>query len=529
VSVSVLMPVYSVPARYLRAAIASVVGNLGFRDELVLVDDASPEPNVGQVLASVVVPRVTVVRRTENGHICRATNDALDRATGEFCAFVDCDDLLEPGALALVAQAAADRPDIDVWYSDERQVFANGWLPKAVFRKPGWSPETLLSLMYCGHLTVVRTSLLRTIGGLRPGTEGAQDHDLLLRLAEVGARFGHLPWPLYRWRARKGSTARQAGQKDWALDAGRRVRQDALDRRGGGTLTEVPECHQWVPRFAVPPATRVLLVVPTRDHPDVLGRFLASLDRVNAGCTYRLLVVDNGSQANLAATNRDLAAQVGGTTLWDDRPFNFSALNNRGAGTAPSDVLVFCNDDLEILEAGWLVTLVGQALQPGVGAVGAKLLYPETRRIQHAGVVLLDQGPAHLLHGRPDHHLYQYGFTKLACNVSAVTGACLAVATDRFTAVGGWDEGFPVAYNDVDLCLRLLQAGYRNVVRNDVSLLHHESASRGLDAADQDRRRRQIDDLARLKARHPSACGPDPYYSATFDSTRSDFAPQGLL
>jgi len=528
VRLSVLMPVYAVPSRYLRDAISSVVRNLGPRDELILVDDASPGTAVGRVLAAVTDPRVRVLRRGENGHICRATNEALEWAQGEFCAFVDCDDLLEAGALALVAEAIARRPEVDVWYSDERQVFANGWLGKAVFHKPGWSPETLLSLMYCGHLTVVRTGLLRSVGGLRVGTEGAQDHDLLLRLDEAGAVIDHLPWPLYRWRARKGSTARRARQKDWALDAGRRVRQEALDRRGGGTLVAVPECHQWVARFAFPASVRVLVVVPTRDHPEVLGRFLASLGRVDPGCPYDLVVVDNGSQPPAAAVNRELAAQAGGALLWDDRPFNFSALNNRAAGVRAADVLVFCNDDLEALEAGWLATLVGQCLQPGVGAVGTKLLYPGSNRIQHAGVVLLEQGPAHLLHGRPDHRIYQYGWTKLAWNVSAVTGACLAVTHDRFTAVGGWDEAFPVAYNDVDLCLRLSRAGFRNVVRNDISLLHHESASRGLDRTDPDRRSRQAADLERLKARHAGACGPDPSYPAAFHQRRSDFAPRDL-
>jgi len=384
----------------------------------------------------------------------------------------------------------------------------------------------LLGQNYVCHLTVLRTSLARAVGGFRVGFEGSQDHDLVLRCSRQLSpeRIRHIPKVLYHWRAIPGSTALRREAKDYAGEAGARAVQEHVRHESQTARVEELEHGHYRVRWPLPdPVPRVSLIVPTRDRPELLRGCVESLLSRTDYPDFELLLVDNGSRepealALLAEYERRGRVRV----LRDDSPFNYSSLNNRAAREATGSVLALVNNDIEVITPDWLLEMVGQAMRPGVGAVGAMLLYPD-ETIQHAGVVLGLGGIAnHAWAGEPAGIGGHGGRARVAQAMSAVTGACLVVRKALYLQVGGLDEHLQVAFNDIDFCLRLGEAGYRCVWTPFARLYHHESATRGADA-DGEKRTRFLREIALMQERWGTRLERDPAYNPNFTLTGPSF------
>ncbi len=481
--VAFVMPVYRATAAPLEHAVASVLGQDDPSFELVICDDGSADPELTALLGRLgrADRRIRVVTRPTNGGIAAATNDAIARARGEFVAFLDQDDCVAPGAVRAVREALAATPDADFLYSDEDKIDLDGVRYDPLF-KPEWSPDLLLSFAYTCHLTVVRRSLLESLGLLRSAFDGSQDYDLALRATEHARRVVHIPEVLYHWRATPTSTASGAGAKPWAFAAGHRAVVDALARRGEeGTVTSDARFPgRYHVRRTVLGTPKVSVIIPFRDEPSLLALCTTSIRTDPGYDEVELLLVDNGSELpETGALLARLGKQPDVRILSAPGPFNWAAINNAAAREATGEYLLFLNNDIEARAPGWLAAMLGHAQRPDVGAVGARLLYPDGS-IQHAGVVLGLGGIAgHVLRGLPGDRPGYNSMAIVTRESSILTGACLMVRKEAFFDVGGFDEELAVAFNDVDFSLKLRERGYRLIYTPLAELIHYESKSRG--------------------------------------------------
>ncbi|QTL04946.1 glycosyltransferase [Aquabacter sp. L1I39] len=510
---SILVPLYNTPPALLKAMIRSVQTQWYPHWELILVDDLSPDPQVRATLSQIQDPRVTVHFADRNQGISGATNQALAMAQGDYVVFLDHDDELTEDCLYELA-LCIDREGADFIYSDEDKISTDGRLVDPFF-KPDWSPDMLMSLMYTCHVSCVRRTLAVEVGGLRAEFDGSQDWDFVLRVTERTSRIAHVPKVLYHWRMIPGSAAHTFDAKPQALDAAVRLRLEALKRRGLEGECEAVEglpAYQRM-RYHVAGNPKVSIIIPSKNNGDTLRNCVTSIQERSTYRNVELVIVDNGSSLPDTLSYLEGLANGGSQVIRHDKPFNFSELCNVGARAATGDFLLFLNDDTEVLSADWLERMLGYAHLRHVGAVGAKLLYPQSLRVQHAGVICIADGPSHAFLGAQESDPCYYARNMLESNWLAVTGACLLVERSKFDQVSGFDESFPVAYNDVDLCYRLVEAGYFNVVCPAAQLLHYESMSRGLDHQSSEKMARLRADKRRLDARHPRFFMNDPFFS----------------
>jgi GT2 family glycosyltransferase len=484
--VSVIVPVWRTPLWALERCVGSVLAQSARDWELCLCDDASGDAALTAYLRSLprIDRRIKITALDENGGISAASNAAIAIARGQFVAFLDHDDELAPRALEEVERAIASTPDVDVLYSDEDKIDEAGERFDPLF-KPGWSPDLLLSFAYICHLTVVRRTLLDELGGLRSEFDGSQDYDLSIRATERARHIVHIPEVLYHWRALPGSAANEtvdAIAKPWAYEAGHRAVEDALARRGEpAEVTDVPGfLGRYHVRRKIKSRPLVSVVIPFRDEPALLAACLASLRKDPGYDRIEFVLVDNGSELpETAALLERFASDEQVKIIEAPGRFNWAAINNDAVRQSSGDVLLFMNNDIEARSERWLDALLGHALRPEVGAVGARLLYPDGT-IQHAGVAISLGGIAdHPLRGLPG---TAPGYNSMAIqtrNCSVVTGACMMTRRDTFEEVGGFNRFLPVAYNDVDFCLKLREKNYLIVYTPLAELVHHESRSRG--------------------------------------------------
>jgi glycosyltransferase involved in cell wall biosynthesis len=540
--ISVVMPVYNPPERWLRRAIESVREQSYPHWELCLADDASPQPHVRPLLEDYARqdPRIKVVFREKNGHISAASNSALELVTGDFVALLDHDDELAPNALFEVAALLEARPETDFVYSDEDKIDEDGRRHEPYF-KPDFLPDLFHSQNYTSHLTVYRTALVRDVGGFRAGYEGSQDWDLALRVAGRidASRIRHIPRVLYHWRAIPGSTALMISEKSYPLEAARRALTDHFARLGQPVeLSVVPGDH-WRVKYPLPAQPPLVsLIIPTRNGLKFLQRCVDSLLEKTSYPNYEVLVVDNGSDdlATLTylrtladGTHPLLAARQGGKrpavrVLPYARPFNYSAINNFAVKHAAGALVGLLNNDLEVITPGWLDEMVAQAVRPEIGCVGAMLYYPNDT-IQHAGAVIGLGGVAgHAFRDFPRGTDGKFNRARLVQNYSAVTAACLIIRKETYQSVGGFDENeLAVAFNDIDFCLKVRAAGYRNLWTPFAEFYHHESATRGTDDTPEkeDRFRREVETMMR---RWGPELTSDPAYNANLTLELTDFS-----
>ncbi len=629
--ISVIMPTYNTPEKWLVAAIESVRRQLYDNWELCIADDASKEPHVRKLLQRYQKKdsRIKVIYRETNGHISAASNSALALAHGEFIALLDHDDELRAHALACVALELDQHPNADLVYSDEDKIDENGHRYDHYF-KPDWNPDLFLVQNYISHLGVYRTLLVREVGGFRVGYEGSQDWDLAMRVIERTApeRIRHIPKVLYHWRSVPGSTAMLIGAKSYATRAAEKVISEHFARIGINATITPTKGSYWRIHYPLPdPAPRVTLVIPTRNRLSVLRPCIESLCTKTTYPNFEILIVDNDSDDPETLQYLHLLETEGfkpnGGASWPDRvasaddadasttvargfsppsqaepevarsfsprsadgdetegglkhrattetdgdadvghgfsspsdlestterglkhratsesadigrripirvvrcpgEFNYSAINNFGVAQTDAALVGLLNNDLEVINGDWLEEMVSHALRPEIGCVGAKLYYPNDR-IQHAGVILGIGGvAAHAWQSHPRGAAGQAHRNLLQQNLSAVTAACLVIRRDVFIEVGGLDEKLRVAFNDVDFCLKVRAAGYRNFWTPYAELYHHESASRGAEDT-LEKRDRFRGEVEYVMSKWGEQLLNDPAYNPNLTLTINDF------
>lgn len=484
--VSIVMPVYNPDIKWLEDAIKSIQSQVYPYWELCIADDCSTDGGVHALLEKYMNTdkRIKVDFRKENEHISAASNSALTLAQGEWVALMDQDDLLSQDALYWVIDAINTHPDSRLIYSDEDKIDENDDRFAPYF-KCDWNLDLFYSQNMFSHLGVYHKPLLNEVGGFRQGFEGAQDYDLVLRCIEKisHAQIIHIPRVLYHWRAHSGSTALAVSVKPYVEQAVIRALTEHFQRQQIDALVELTECGNRI-RYKLPSTPpRVSLIIPTRNNYKFIQRCIESIIEKTIYPNYDIIIVDNGSDdvavldyLNFLSTDPRIRI------LKDDGPFNHSRLNNAAVKIAKGEVLGLLNDDIEVISPDWLSEMVSHALQPKVGAVGAKLLY-RNNTLQHAGTVLgmfglVDHACKHL----PRNHTGYFGRVALVSSFSAVTAACLIIKKSLFEVVGGFDEdNLPTDFNDVDFCLRVRALGFRNVYTPFAELYHFESATRGYD------------------------------------------------
>lgn len=514
--ISIVMPVYNTEETWLRQAIESVRKQIYPKWELCICDDGSTVRHVSKVIAeySRQDERIRVLRSPQNRGISAASNGALSLATGEFVGFLDHDDELTMDALCEVVKLFNEQPDLDFIYTDEDKLTVDGRRVEPFF-KPDWSPDLLLSMNYITHFAVVRRSVVQAIGGFTEGLDGSQDHDLFLRISEKTQRIGHVAKPLYSWRKIPGSAASDIQAKPYAHVAGRHALQEHLNRRGiAGEVVDGLTPFRYRVRYQIAGQPLVSIIIPIRDRVELLKRCLESIEEKTTYRHFEIIIVDNQSEEPETLA---YLARLPHTVIPLPGPFNYSRLNNVGAAHTRGEFLLFLNNDIEIISGEWLEALLEHAQRKEVGAVGAKLLYPN-RTIQHAGVVLGHGGVAgHAFWYLPEDFTGYFDFPQIIRNCSAVTAACMMMRKSVFVEVEGFDEKIRVAFNDIDLCLRVREKGYVIIYTPYAVLYHLESATRKSlhPVADEEyvRRRwgRVID-------------AGDPYYSPHLSLKRFDFS-----
>ena len=523
--VSIITPVYNTDPKWLRACVESVRGQVYQNWELCLCDDASPAPATAASLREFENdPRIRIVRLPANEGISGASNAALAAARGEFIALLDHDDELTPDALAQMVRALNAQPDADLLYSDEDKIDEAGQRSNACF-KPDWSPELFEHRMYTCHFTMMRRSIVDAVGGFRKGYEGAQDYDLWLRAIQRTDRIVHVPRVLYHWRTLPQSTASAGAAKPWAQDAGRRALLDYVKRAGVDADVQ-PGAAPGLFRIRRKITGRPLvsLVIPTAGKPrevrgrsfDLLAQAIRSVVERTAWPEWELIVVGDAAglqPSTLAALEGTLHRVL---ALPSEGAFNFSRKINVGvAASRGSHVLLF-NDDLEVVDRDWMTAMLEYSQDPAIGAVGPQLLYPDGR-LQHVGMIMGVAGiAAHAFHQHPGTTPGYFGSVIGPRNYSAVTAACMMSRREVFDRVGGFDEAFPIDFNDVDYCLRVRRAGYRIVYTPYARLYHHESASFGA-------RQQDPAGAEEMRRRWPEVIARDPYYNPNLTREFPDF------
>ncbi len=525
--ISVLMPTYNAHLPWLDEAIASVRAQAYPNWELCIADDASTDPAIAARLAQVSATdqRIKHVLRPRNGHIAEASNSALAIASGDWIVLLDHDDLLTPDALYRVAKEITADPQLRLIYSDEDKIDAVGQRFAPYF-KPDWNIDLFHSQNFYCHLSAYETALARSVSGFRKGFEGAQDYDLTLRCVERVAvkQIRHIPRVLYHWRAHANSTAQEMTTKPYAEVAAERALDEHFERTGVIARSERAP-YGYRTHYALPSEPPLVsLIIPTRDALGLVRECIESIVRETRYPNYEIVLIDNGSTEKDALDYFEaLRAQRGFSVVRDDGPFNYSALNNAAVKTARGELIGLINNDVTAISPEWLSEMVSIALQPGVGAVGAKLLYPDDT-VQHGGVVLgIGQVAGHAHKHISRYEGGYFGRAFVTQSFSAVTAACLVVRKSAYLEVGGLDEEhLTVSYNDVDFCLRLREAGYRNVWTPYAELYHHESATRQHDMSPPQRERDERE-RTYMKQRWGALLQNDPAYSPNLTLHAEDF------
>jgi glycosyltransferase involved in cell wall biosynthesis len=528
---SVVMPVHNTKAEWLREAIDSVRNQIYPHWQLCIADDASTAPHVRETLEHYrqLDTRIQVVYRQESGHISAASNSALELATGDFVAFLDHDHVLPGHALYHVAARLQQNPGAQIIYSDEDKLAEDGYRAEPHF-KSDWNPDLFFSQNYITHLCVIRRSLVEKIHGFRLGVEGSQDYDLLLRCLPYveHQQIVHIPRILYHLRSHPESTAQSSGSKSYTQQAGLNALKDYLSMQAHDARAELglrPNTYRV--RWPIPaPEPLVSLLIPTRDRRELVETAISSIIEKSDYQNFEILILDNGS------TDPDTLEYFARIPREDSRvrvvpyrhPFNYSAMNNFGVTQARGEVIGFINNDIEVISSEWLAEMVSHALRPQIGCVGAKLYYAN-KTLQHCGVILGLGGVAG--HGHKHFSENASGYfnrARLIQNISAVTAACLVMRKCVFEEVGGFDEeNLTIAFNDVDLCLKVREAGYRNLWTPYAELYHYESLSRGYEDTAEKIQRFQCE-INHMKEKWGSKLLQDPFYNPNLTLDREDFS-----
>ena len=531
--ISIIMPVWNTDKKWLCKAIDSVINQTYDRWELCIADGGSKKPHVKKILKDYAKkdPRIKIKFLTKNKGISGNTNEALSLATGEYIGLLDHDDELSLNALYEVVKFLQNHLDADMIYSDEDKINVKGKRVDPFF-KPDWSPDMFLSYMYTNHFSVYRKKIIDEIGGFREGYDGSQDYDLVLRFIEKTNKIYHIPKILYHWRVTSNSTAMSVDNKKYARESAKRALKEFLSRNNikGDVEDGLWATSYRIKRAVSEDAALVSIIIPTKDKVDALKRCIESIFSKTDYDNYEIIIVNNRSEnESTYAYFKELVLNEKIKIFDYDKEFNFSAINNFAASKANGDFLLFLNNDMEVITSEWIWAMLEHAQRKEVGAVGCKLLYPNNT-LQHAGVILGISGNAEK--GVAGHsHKYlastehgYFGRVDVIQDVSAVTAACMMLRRDVFDEVGGFDEKLQIAFNDVDLCLKMRRKGYLIVYTPYAMLYHYESLSRGYEDTPE-KVKRFNDEVTYVRSKWGDLIDSgDPYYNVNLSLKREDFS-----
>lgn len=530
-TISVITALYNTDPAFLKEFIDSFLNQSYQYGQLVLADASDADhAYVGEYVRSLDSEKIVYVKLENNGGISENTNRAVKYAGGDYICLADHDDILSPDALYQMAKRIRDT-GADFVYSDEA-LFDTDWTnPIVAHFKPDFSLFYLTNCNYICHLACMKKRLFEALGGLKKEYDGAQDHDLFLKVRESGAKISHIPKVLYYWRVHSASTSGGMEAKPYVTRHGVAALQAHLDRCGIAAKAKegmFPGTYKADYTIENPPL--VSIIIPNKDRKAVLEKCIDSIYEKTTYPNFEILVVENNSETDEIFRYYDRLEKRHNNlqVLKYQGPFNFSAINNFAARRAKGEMLLLLNNDIEIITPGWIEEMAGIALQKDVGIVGAMLYYPNDT-VQHAGVITGLGGFAG--HSHKYHPRGRSGYMfRLACvqNLSRVTAACLLVTRQAFDAVGGLDEGFAVAFNDVDFCLRVKQRGYQVVFTPYARCYHHESISRGLDKKGE-KKERFDGEKQRLKDRFGDKLLKDEFYNPNLTLDMEDFSESRVL
>lgn len=547
--ISMIVPIYNTPERYLRECIQSVINQTYPNWELILVDDASDGRRIEKVVREYLVKddRIKFNVRKKNGHISKASNSCLKLASGEFVGLLDHDDILWPNALFEVVYNLCKNRKTEFIYTDEDKVLENGKIHLDPFFKPGWSPDYLRSVNYISHFSVIKRSLIKKVGGFREGFEGAQDWDLFLRVTEEIIKRGdaskkivHIPKVLYSWRISPSSAASKNAinfAKKYAFNIQKMVLEDDLKRRrveGKVLKTQYPNI--WRVVYKIPIYAKVSIIIPTKDKYLFIKRCIYSILKRSTYKNFEIVIVDTGSSERKVWNFYSLLMKKYKNIRiinWD-RKFNFSEVCNLGVEKSLGEYLIFLNNDTKVVTPNWIENMLEHSQRKEVGIVGVKLLFPN-KRIQHAGVVLgisgglVEKGVA----GHPFKNFYNKKFNNgyalivdAVRNCSAVTAACFMIKKSNFLRIGGFDPNFRIAFNDVDFCLKSLKFNLLNLYTPYAVLYHYESTSVGVPGRGDRDVKEFLNEVRLMHIKWGNTLKNDPYYNKnlTLDSEEYSIA-----
>lgn len=532
VTFSILVPLYNTPERFLREMIESVTAQTYGKWELCLADGSDDAHDfVGRICQEYRQKdsRIKYQKLAKNEGISGNTNECYKMATGNYIALFDHDDLLHPCVLFAYMQAICEK-DADYIYCDEATFKGNSIDHMITLHfKPDFAPDNLLANNYICHFSVFSRELLESGELFRSQFDGSQDHDMILRLTAKAKHIVHVPRILYYWRSHKGSVASSIDAKTYAIDAAKGAVADHLTKLGYRNF-EIESTRAFATIFRIKyeltSRPLVSIIIPNKDHVDDLSRCVESIINLSTYDNYEIVIVENNSEtAEIRTYYEEISRHPRVQVVEYKGDFNYSKINNFGVQYAKGEYLLLLNNDTEVITPDWMEELLMYAMRKDVGVVGAKLYYPD-KTIQHAGIVIglgAHRTAGHTHYRIPEANVGYMGRLCYAQDVTAVTGACMMVSKALYEELGGLDESFTVALNDVDFCLRVREKGLLNIFTPFAELYHYESKSRGSDKKDERALRyQQESDRFRVKWADALAKG-DPYYNPNFSLDHSDF------
>ena len=528
--ISIAIPLYNTKIEFLKPLMDGIVNQTYTNFELCLADGSDtdylkqyidknyPEDN-----------RIKYIHLDENLGISGNTNKAIAMATGDYIMLTDHDDLLEVNALYEIVKALNEDKDIDIVYTDEDLVDETGTHYWDYKFKPEYNLEMLRHRNYICHIFVARKSIMDEVGGFREEYDGAQDFDMILRCCEKSDNIIHVPKVLYHWRSHIDSTAGNADSKSYAFDASVRALKAHYERVGIDAKVEPTEIFIMLKTTRKLKATPLVsIIIPNKDHIDELDKCIKSIIDKTEYKNYEIIIVENNSEED---STFDYYKKIESEyncikVCYFEGAFNFSKINNFGVNNAKGEHYIFLNNDVEIISPDWINRMLGYSQDENVGAVGAKLLYPDDT-VQHCGVVVGIAGFAgHVFHALSKRDVGYFGRLRVQQEVSAVTAACMMVDAKVYEDVGGFDEDFAVALNDVDLCLKIRDKDKKIILDPNVLLYHYESKSRGSDE-DESKKERFLSEVKRFRSKWKDFLEKgDPYYSPNLTLTMLDCSPR---
>ena len=530
--ISVVVPAYRTPVKFLEQMIRSMIDQTYANWELCIANGSPKDEPMVQLLDQYAAgdSRIHVRHLEENLGIAENTNAAFSMASGEFVGLLDHDDLLAPNALYEIARVICEDEKTDCVYTDEDKVTTNLEEHFQPHFKPDFNLDLLRSNNYICHFFVVRRSIMEQTGGFRREFDGAQDHDFIFRCVEVSRKVAHVPEILYHWRTHKESTADNPVSKMYAFDAGKRAIEAHLERmHTDGTVTHTKDLGFFRVQYPVHGTPLVSIIIPNKDETETLRNCIRSIREHTSYPAYEILIIENNSTTEeIFRYYEELEKEPDIRVLRWEREFNYSAINNYGVRHAKGEFLLFLNNDVTVITQDWLKELVGICQRPEVGAAGVKLLYPDNT-IQHAGCVIGMGGIAgHMFVDMPANRTGYLHKASILQDMSAVTAACMIMKKCVFDQVGGFTEELAVAFNDVDLCLKVNRAGFLVVYDPYVQLYHMESKSRGAEDSEEKIRRFQSE-IECIRTRWPEILkNGDPYYNKNLSLTKWNYSLRPL-